>query len=141
MPATEFTSGCAFGVDTIGVIAAIRAHVPVIRLTIPTGAWYNEKLEHELQRDKDPSYRLLIERTKAHAAQATTYMARNDLTVARLDVLLAFPPTSEETGRGNPGSGTWATVRRARKAGKEVRFYPLDGSAPWVETPSMGVLL
>ena len=63
-------------------------------------------------------------------------MLRNDLTVSYTDVLLAVPATSVEERR----SGTWATVRRARKAGCEIRFYPLDGSAAWVEPMTRGML-
>lgn len=57
------------------------------------------------------------------------YMDRNDVLVARAEVLLAFPKTRFEERR----SGTWATIRRARKAKVPVWAYPLDGSAPWVE--------
>jgi hypothetical protein len=50
------------------------------------------------------------------------YMKRNDVLVAHADVLLAFPKTPQEELR----SGTWATIRRARKAGVEVRLFPLS---------------
>lgn len=50
------------------------------------------------------------------------YMVRNDAIVAHSDVLLAFPQTCTEVLR----SGTWATIRRARKAGVEVHLFPLS---------------
>lgn len=52
------------------------------------------------------------------------YMKRNDALVAECDVLVAFPNRLVETNR----SGTWATVRRARAAGKDVDVYPLSGA-------------
>jgi hypothetical protein len=49
------------------------------------------------------------------------YMKRNDALIADASTLLAFPATATEQVR----SGTWATVRRARKRGLDVRIYPL----------------
>jgi hypothetical protein len=52
----------------------------------------------------------------------TSYMDRNDRLVNHpvypCDCLLAFPNQKEEILR----SGTWATIRRARKLSKEVRI-------------------
>jgi hypothetical protein len=45
------------------------------------------------------------------------YMTRNEHIVAACDALIAAPYSAE---RDIPRSGTWATVRRARKAGKPV---------------------
>lgn len=44
------------------------------------------------------------------------YMVRNHAIVAESEVLIACPSTATEELR----SGTWATVRRARKVGKRV---------------------
>ena len=52
---------------------------------------------------------------------ARPYLARNRAIVAAVDVLLAIPAGPE---RGNPGSGTWATVRYAYKAGIPRYVYP-----------------
>ncbi len=49
------------------------------------------------------------------------YMKRNDLIVAESDTLTAFPAQPDERLR----SGTWATVRRARKSGVPVDVVPL----------------
>ena len=51
------------------------------------------------------------------------YMDRNDLLVEHCDVLLSYPKTPDEELR----SGTWATVRRARKAAREIRVFPVTG--------------
>jgi hypothetical protein len=49
------------------------------------------------------------------------YLERNQAIVDECDVLVATPKTKEEQQR----SGTWATVRMARKAGKKVYvLYP-----------------
>lgn len=52
----------------------------------------------------------------------TGYMDRNDVLVNHpiynCDILYGFPNQREEVLR----SGTWATIRRARKTGKEVRI-------------------
>lgn len=106
--ATEFSTGGAYGVDSM---AAILAHNPrvasVLRLCAPAGCLYNRRI-------------LLYVDTveQVHGG----YMKRNDALVEHCDVLLAFPRTTQEQLR----SGTWSTVRRARKAGKEVRIYPLE---------------
>lgn len=143
----EFWSGCAFGVDSIGIAAALRARVPVLGLTIPTGAWHNENLVRELRDRKreygDYEYELQIKATKEYPNINDAYMPRNDLTVASIEVLVAFPPNSREPAkpRGGRGAGTWATVRRARKQHRDIYFYPLDGSATWSEESAARPLL
>lgn len=57
---------------------------------------------------------------------ASAYRARNEEVVRLSDALLAFPEGSEED---HPRSGTWMTVRLARKAGKPVKVYELGGAA------------
>jgi predicted Rossmann fold nucleotide-binding protein DprA/Smf involved in DNA uptake len=64
-----------------------------------------------------------------YMAAGTTYMDRNARLVALGDMLLAFPATRAEELR----SGTWSTIRRARKAGKRIVIVPLDGTEPWEE--------
>lgn len=64
-------------------------------------------------------------------SDAESYMNRNDLLVLRSDRLIAFPDTAYESR-----SGTWATIRRARRARKHVELHPLhdvkrqEASAP-----------
>lgn len=130
--ATEFTSGCAYGADTIAVFAAECAEVPLIRLTLPTATWHNEVLAARAEACSWEIVRVFQGRWAAE-----TYMRRNSVTVSFADVLLAFPDSATEEWAG---SGTWATIRRARKAGCEIRFFPLDGSEPWIDDPDLGRL-
>lgn len=51
------------------------------------------------------------------------FLVRNRAIVAQSDVLIACPATSTEQQR----SGTWATVRYARKAGKVIYIIRPDG--------------
>lgn len=103
-----FTTGGAYGVDTEAAIAALRYHPQrrVHQICVPVGCRYNEDTT------------LLGEVIEVPGG----YIARNDAIVAHSDILLAFPRTRQEVLR----SGTWATVRRAHKAGVEVRLFPLD---------------
>ncbi len=52
--------------------------------------------------------------------EAKEYMARNQDIVEVCDVLIAAPKEEEEIVR----SGTWSTIRKARKFGKEVIILP-----------------
>lgn len=56
-------------------------------------------------------------------------LARNRIIARRCDHLLAAPATVEEVRR----SGTWATIRYARVAGKPVTIL-LPWRCPWSET-------
>ena len=106
-------SGAAYGVDSQCARWALVQKIPVT-LTIPVGRWHNRALANG-----EPDV-VLVE---------GGYMARNDETIRRSDVLIAFPETPHEETR----SGTWATVRRARKKGIPIYFFPLDGSTPYRE--------
>lgn len=116
---TEFTTGGAYGVDSIAAYQAFKYDSEhnnsiFLRVCIPDGKWYN---------NDTINYADDVEEVDGG------YMIRNDRLVYHADILLAFPATSEEEKR----SGTWATVRRARKKGIPIYFYPLDGSDPWKE--------
>lgn len=47
-------------------------------------------------------------------------------------LVLALPSTSREQVQG---SGTWATIRRARKARLPMLVWPMQAERPWVERP------
>lgn len=112
----RFSTGGAFGVDSVAARLAAQLHPRALHeLYYPYGEWWNEDLLSD---------RYWWTKVAVHGG----YMVRNDALVAACDVLLAFPKTSEEEQR----SGTWATIRRARKAEKPVWMYPLDGSGPWI---------
>lgn len=106
----EFTSGGAWKVDTAASVAAWLAHTRAHhRVVLPEGLPY------------DPAWDAPMSGVEIVRVPGG-YMARNDALVTYGDVLLAFPPTASEVLR----SGTWATIRRARAAGLEVRYFPLD---------------
>lgn len=110
-PAALITGG-ARGVDTVAALAARDFHPGVEqRIIYPDGRW-NEDL-----REQVPG---------ATFYPGGSYMERNDALVEHADLLIAFPRTEHEVLR----SGTWATVRRARKRGVEVRLHPLDSIRP-----------
>lgn len=114
---TRFNTGGAFGIDSFTANYAARYHPGAEHfLYFPLGKWFNTDL---------------LDRThwKDKIAISGGYMKRNDVLVAACDILLAFPRTKSEELR----SGTWATVRRARKEGKPVWYFPLDGSEPFEE--------
>lgn len=140
--ATEFWSGCAYYVDSIGVYAAVRARVPLIGLTVPRVQspghepellWSNAKeLIDHAHSDGSSGTEWVVLPGPPGRNMPEGYKLRDALTVSKIKVLLSFPRTSVEEFKG---SGTWMTIRLALKAGVEVRFFPLDGSPPWVKYP------
>ena len=113
LEADEFNSGGAFGVDSKAALYAWAFHREAKhRLIVPKGCWHNEKLVEILS--KHPS--ITVEYVEGG------YMRRNDRLVEACTRLVALPRTSREELR----SGTWATIRRARKAGVPVDIYPLS---------------
>src|SRR5687768_11779401 len=107
-----FNSGGAFGIDTFAYEEAKMGYPDAThRVYLPAGERYNRRIE--VQATKDGDEVILVE---------GGYMKRNDALIANCDVLLAFPNSEREELR----SGTWAAIRRARKAGKIIRLYPLS---------------
>ena len=114
---TELTTGAAYGVDTAACLAGLECHGHARhRLCIPD-APHNDKL---------PLDNLWVEIAPRGISHADSYMNRNERLIAHADKLIAFPETATEQIR----SGTWATIRRARRAGLEVDLHPLDGRKP-----------
>lgn len=113
---TEFTTGGAFGIDTIAFFEAMGNYPTAKhRVCVPDGEPYNTIVSASAHDAAERGQNVEVIYVPGG------YMKRNDALVAHCDVLLAFPPTAQEQLR----SGTWATIRRARKAGKEVLMYPL----------------
>lgn len=112
-----FNTGGALGVDSVAARLAAKRHPQAFHvLYYPETLFWNKPL--------------LQESFWWHTwAVAGSYMDRNDVLVLNCNILLAFPQTAAEVQR----SGTWATVRRARKAKKPIWVYPLDGSYGWKE--------
>lgn len=127
----EFVYGGANGVDSVCVSKMIRRFPTAEHTIYLPGAPYN--LTATL-RAADAGARLVP--VPAKATRSASYMARNDAMVAHgRDYLtggtatcLAFPHTAKEAARG-VSAGTWATVRRARKAGIPVEVFPLNESS------------
>lgn len=117
---SEITTGAAYGVDTVSHQAAVLHHPGMFvykRLVVPA-APHNGPLVLEANRRGDSN---IIEWAEQGETHAKSYMIRNDRLVHHADVLIAFPETEHEQLR----SGTWATIRRARKIALEVRIHPL----------------
>lgn len=130
-PEAEFTSGAQVGVDTISAHAACTIF-PLMRLTVPERCLYNEKL---VEMGEAAGWEIV--RVPWAGSAADTYLRRNDVTIYNYsEIHHTFPGTAEEQVR----SGTWSAVRRARRKGIEIRFIPLDGSAPWIEPAEAGHL-
>jgi hypothetical protein len=115
---TEFTTGAApSGIDVeaffFGYSMYPNAHH---RICVPVDCDHCE-LVVKAAREKH------FEIIEIPGASPAGYMKRNDALVAHADIMLAFPRTPHEAKRG---SGTWATIRRARKAQVPVRLYPLS---------------
>jgi hypothetical protein len=118
---SEFSTGGAHGVDTIAAIVGFEV-IPSAhhRICFPDNDPWNTGL-------------LDLEVEFTEYVACPTYMKRNDALVAFCDVLLAFPRSPKELGIG---SGTWATIRRARKANKGIVITTLDQTRKWTEYPS-----
>jgi hypothetical protein len=106
----EFHSGGAYGADTKAAIIAHALYPEAAHiLHVPYGCYWNERLTDLVKFDE---VRYITD----------GYMKRNDSLVASASRLIAFPKTADEELR----SGTWATIRRARKAGVPVLMFPLS---------------
>ncbi len=55
------------------------------------------------------------------------YLARNSAIVDACELLIAVPATADETSR----SGTWSTVRYARRVGRQLVIVPPTGRPRW----------
>lgn len=117
---TEFTTGCAYGVDTAAHQAVVQCHPSALKRLVVPAAPHNAQYVGTAACESIP---WVVEHAPEGSTSARSYMLRNDVLVSHADVMLAFPDTEQELWRG---SGTWATIRRARKAGVKVRLYPLD---------------
>lgn len=113
LSADLYVSGAAVGVDTVAALAAYAQHpLATVRFCVPKACWYNDRLVSVLRGRPN----IEIEEVSGG------YMTRNDRLVELADTLVAFPRTRQEVLR----SGTWATIRRARKAGVPVYLFPLE---------------
>lgn len=109
---TLLITGAAFGVDTYACEFATKLYGVDQLLCVPD----------------DPHNEDLVQRMRANSSVKIIYPGdyreRNQCMVNSSHVLLAFPETPKEILR----SGTWMTIRMARKAKIPIYFHPLDGS-------------
>lgn len=113
-----FISGAAHGVDTAAAFAALDCFPSVLHRVYVPAAWHNRDAVAEL-RERGAE----IVQVGGGASAAESYMARNDRMVGDCTDLVGFPLTLDEELR----SGTWATIRRARRVGRRVSLHPLGG--------------
>jgi hypothetical protein len=119
-PADVYISGAAYGVDTAAALAAMELHPAAEHRIYVPAAWHNAAAVEEL-RDRGATV-IAVDRADSTAA---SYMARNERMVAECTALIGFPYTLTEELR----SGTWATIRRARRARRGIRLFPLREGA------------
>lgn len=119
-PADVYISGAAHGVDTVCALAAMDLYPDAEHRVYVPAAPHNRELVALLR-----ARGAVVLLAPAERSNAASYMARNDWMVADCTALTGFPYTLCEELR----SGTWATIRRARKAGRGVRLFPLREGA------------
>lgn len=117
----ELTTGAAHGVDTEAYLAGIEYQKSAKhRVCIPAAPFNPDILTTAAWRDN------IVEHCQRGLSNADSYMMRNARLILYADKLIAFPETADEQIR----SGTWSTIRRARRAGIDVEIHPLNGRAP-----------
>lgn len=114
----EFSTGAAYGVDTIAYEEAVKLWPRIKhRVCVPQGQVHNMELVEAAVK-------------AGHSIEFVRggYLKRNDVLVQHCDMMLAFPKTDVEEIR----SGTWSTIRRCRRANVPYRLTPAwkeqDGS-------------
>lgn len=129
---TLFITGASWGADTVAAQIGYSIWPPgrtqpgtEHRIVVPA-APHNEELVEQMRGLEG----VVIERlARRHVKQNDAYMARNDRMIELAELLIAFPSTRTEQHR----SGTWSTVRRARKKRLPIMFRPLDATPGWVQ--------
>lgn len=118
-------TGAAVGVDTLCHYVSY-AYKREARHTIivPNGRHNFEVVQFAIAMDLD-----VIE-----MPGGTDHLDRNSKMINMADLLVAFPGTKNELLRG---SGTWSTIRRARKKGILIYIYPLNGDKHWKENSTL----
>ncbi len=123
LPGCEYTTGGCIGVDSfIGRAMWLKYPDATHRIVVPfdrsrVEPWWM----HRAIRDAGPASGVLLE----EMPPGTTYRDRNQRIVDHADVLVAFPAHAEDDPKSKR-SGTWQTIRMARRAGLEVKVTVLD---------------
>lgn len=128
---TECITGCSCGLDTLVALCATMRHdwKKIHHTLVVPDFRHNESffLEFKGWQTEYPENFEIVQ-----MPSGTGPLNRNDEMVKRCEGLCVFPLQPEYLR-----SGTWATVRRARKAGRTVRVYPLWREEAWEEGPEL----
>jgi hypothetical protein len=119
-PADVYISGAAFGVETVCALAAMELYPDAQHRVYVPAAPHNRGALALLR-----ARGAVILLAPSGGSEAASYIARDDWMLADCTALTGFPYTPVEELR----SGSWATIRRARKAGRDVRLLPLREGA------------
>jgi predicted Rossmann fold nucleotide-binding protein DprA/Smf involved in DNA uptake len=119
----HFVSGCARGTDSAAGWEALM-FFPDAQHTfvVPHGFRHNTEMVKDLVKRK------ITDKVRVEYMKDGGPLERNRRMNEISNELMAFPKTLEEILR----SGTWSTIRHARKIGNVVRAYPLDMSGPFL---------
>ncbi len=121
-PGDEYTTGACVGVDDLVGRWCWRHHSSALhRVIVPANrsrvaSWWLDQMVVDPLDEED----IVVEEMPA----GTTYKDRNQRIVDCSDILLAFPAYAENDPKSSR-SGTWQTIRMARRAGLEVRTIEL----------------
>lgn len=124
MKADHFVSGAAVGVDTFACRTAFAFHPDAVHTVVVPAAPHNEDLVRWATEKG-----ITVVRMPGVGSVPKAYRERNEAMIDGADYLVAFPYSRDEVTR----SGTWMTIRIARKAGKKIYGFPLDGGQWWQE--------
>lgn len=117
----HFITGAATGVDTLcHYLCYAWAREAKHTIVVPNSKYNIEVVQFAIAMDLDVIY----------MPEGTDPLDRNTKMIEMAHILVAFPGGSKELYRG---SGTWSTIRRARKKGIPIYIYPLDKSDSWRE--------
>lgn len=126
---TDFYTGCARGVDTF-VARALTLLYPQARhhLIVPAGPHNEELVDGWLPNDGNRFIHVM----PPAASVPEAMRQRNAILVAKADRVVGFPLYEEAR---MPRSGTWQTIRMARKTHKMYRQMLLEPDDPHDRVP------
>ena len=116
--AKSFHHGCCVGADEQAAVAVVAHHAGTLFVV-------GHPPENQTLLSRD------AEACCCELRNPRPYMTRNQEIVEECDVLVACPRGPEERR-----SGTWTTVRMARRAGRRVVVVWPDGTVTWEPQPS-----
>ena len=123
---THIITGAAKGVDTLAALECLKRFPNSKHTLFVPNYRHNEELVELFSAISDyaPGWVKVVV-----MPSMTDPLDRNQAMIDNCDVLIACPRTHREVDR----SGTWATVRRGRRADRTICYFPLLRGVPWVE--------